>query len=167
MYEFLMELSKELNAQDHRHTAMPYFVQIMTDKQVVACEGCGTEIWVNCDGDQLETEEEIKEYITESLVNELSLSDKDADLKYEEMVGEWEWKVEGWLESHDYRKVNVTTEQRYENAFLTVKACKQNIKCNRHHYNNPKTYIQSAFRNPELEKVMEFICSISGGKIYK
>jgi len=43
MYEFLINLSKELNTQDHRCTAMPYFFQVQTKEQVPAADGCGYE----------------------------------------------------------------------------------------------------------------------------
>lgn len=84
MYKFLEELSTELNTQNHRCTAMPYFFQVQT-----------------------------------------------------------------------------------KNAFLTEKACKEHIKLNKHHYNEPADYLMHAFRNPELEKLMEFICGITKGKLHK
>lgn len=34
MYEFLMNLSKELNTQNHRATAMPYFFQISSIQSI-------------------------------------------------------------------------------------------------------------------------------------
>ena len=42
MYEFLMNLSKELNTQDHRGTAMPYFFQIQTKEKVAAPDEIAT-----------------------------------------------------------------------------------------------------------------------------
>ena len=34
MYEFLINLSEEINKQDNRSTAMPYFFQIQTSEEV-------------------------------------------------------------------------------------------------------------------------------------
>ena len=56
MYDFLMKLSIEINAQDNRSTAMPYFFQIQTKEQVPTMESCGTEAW-HYDGSIIETEE--------------------------------------------------------------------------------------------------------------
>jgi len=56
MYKFLMNLSNELNIQNHRLTAMPYFFQIQTQEQVPAPEDSGTEAW-HYDGLIIETDE--------------------------------------------------------------------------------------------------------------
>ena len=64
MHNFLIELSKELNTQNHRATRMPYFFQIQTKEQIASAEGVGTEAW-HYDGSLIETKEEIEDVITE------------------------------------------------------------------------------------------------------
>lgn len=174
MYNFLMDLSKELNTQDHRCTAMPYFFQIQTKKQVAAYDGCGTDIWVDEDGNELETEDEIREFIAKDIYeNDESIiyldDDKAKDLAKKKVNEMDDWDLGEYLESHrnNWRKVAVTTENEYKNAFLTEKACKAHIKANNYHYSEPRDYLTHAFRNPELEKVLQFLCELTNGKLHK
>lgn len=154
MHGFLMELSKELNTQSHRSTAMPYFFQIQTKKKVAVPEGNGTEVW-HYDGSTLETDEEITEAIAEY-----------KGLEIEDVTND-EYDREQILEDIGYRKFYQDEIEEYENAFLTEKACKEHIRLNDYHYNQPVDYLSHSFRNPELEKVMEFLCGLSGGEIHK
>jgi len=50
---------------------------------------------------------------------------------------------------------------------VAEKACKEHIEQNHYHYNNPKDYLVHAFRNPEMETVLEFLCGITGGELHK
>ena len=161
MYNFLIELSKEMSTQDLRCTAMPYFFQVESDRMRITAEGCGIEAW-HFDGNMLETDEEIRTAIFE-------YKEWDEDLeedinKYEELDG---GEIEEILIEAGYRKVNYEYENVYTNSFLTEKACKQHIKANSYHYNNPQDYLTHAFRNPELEKVIEFILSLTDNKLHK
>jgi len=174
MYNFLIGLSKELNTQNHRCTAMPYFFQIRTTEQCAAYPGQGGEIWVNGEGDELETEEEMREFIQQYIYeNDESISHidddeakKEAKVKVDEMD---EYDIEEYLEEthNNWWKVNVTTEHKYQNAFLTEKACREHINSNKHHYRSPVDYLTYAFRNPELERVLKFLCELTGGKLHK
>jgi hypothetical protein len=132
MYDFLINLSKELNTQDHRATAMPYFYQIQTKEQVAVPEGCGIMAW-HQDGSLIETDEEIDTVV-------------------------FEWKDES---------VPFEDKEKLENAFLTEKACKKHIELNYYHYCKPVDYLNHAFRNPELEQVLKFICQLTGGELHK
>jgi len=161
MYEFLMNLSKELNTQDHRCTAMPYFFQIQTKKEVLSVEGCGVEAWV-LDDLTIETDEEIMLTIFEHKNWDIE-SNVDND-KYNKFDS---WDIEELLEEIGYRKINYELTDEYQNAFLTEKACRKHIEANHYHYSDPKDYLQHAFRNPELEKVLEFLCSLSGGSLHR
>lgn len=162
MYEFLMDLSKELNSQDHRCTAMPYFFQVQTDEKAIGADGIDEsyEVWVGNDT-ILRDEEDIKQAVFE-------LRDWDGDnVVHEQLYSKLdEYEIEDILEE-EYTKHFERDVQVYKNAFLTAKACKKHIEANRHHYNNPQDYLTHAFRNPELEKVFEFLCSLSGGEIHK
>lgn len=169
MYSALMEISKGMNSQNHHGTRMPYMWQIETTKEVAAHEGNGDIIWVYCDGRELRTEEEIKNYIIEDIIE-----NKDALMEYDEALNIAinrfdemdESDVEEWLEEHDWRKVEVTTLKQYENAFFTEEACKVHISKNGYHYNNPRQYLNHVFRNPEMEIVSTFLCELSGGKLH-
>jgi len=154
MHEFLMSLSKEINTQDHRSTAMPYFFQIQTQEKVPAAEGCGEEAWIY-DGSMI-AEEELIEAVSEhkgiSIEDAKLLSEYDRDMA---------------LEDAGYRKVNYEMKEVYQNAFLTSKACDEHIQANKYHYKEPVNYLSHSFRNPEMEMLLKFICELTGGEVHK
>lgn len=151
-YNFLMDLSKELTTQNHRGTAMPYFFQIKTQEEVAVPEGCGTECWVS-DGSRIETEEEINDTIFDYREEKIPLEKikvMSRSLK-EEIL-----KEAGW------REANYDYKDKFENSFLTEKSCKEHIKVNGYHYNEPVDYLTHAYRNPEMESLIKFICELTG-----
>lgn len=156
-YNFLMNLSKELNTQDNRGTAMPYFFQVKTKHRVLAPQNSGIEAWY-CDGDIIETEEEIREAIEaykdwDDITSEYEKLNEDDKIKTLKLIG--------------YNKIYYDYDDRYENAFLTSKACDEHIKLNKHNLSQPVNYLSYANRNPELEKLMGIICGLTGGNLHK
>jgi len=156
MYEFLINLSKELNTQDHRGTRMPYFFQVQTKKQIAVPKGCGTEAW-HYDGSLIETKKEIEE-----AVNEYKGWD-EATTEFNHLE---DYEIEDILESAGYVKVNYDYETELENCFLTSKACDEHIRVNGHNLKSPVNYLSGSFRNPELEMLMKFLCELTGGKLH-
>lgn len=171
MYNSLVELSKEINSQDHRGTQMPYIFQIQTKEEVAAYPGNGETIW-GFDGSVLRTEDEIKECIMEHLYENdadfSQLNDGEAKTLAKKKVNAMsEYERESWLRDHEFREVEVTTNEVYQNAFFTAKACKQHIKNNNYNYQDPIDYLSYGTRNPELELVFKFLCELTGGKLHK
>ena len=174
-YDALMELSKEMTTQDMRCTAMPHMFQIRTTEQVAAYPGQGEEIWVNDEGDELETEDEMREFIQQHIYeNDESIShldDEEAKKEAKKKVDDMdEYDLEEYLvdiHNDNWWKVNVTTMHKYQNTFFTAKGCEDHIKANNYHYNEPICYLNYAFRNPEMELVSKFLCELSGGKEHK
>jgi hypothetical protein len=178
MYNSLMELSKEMVSQDPLGTKMPHMFQIQTNEEIVTNDWCGTEIWVNSEGDELRTEDDIREYITQYIYDGndngfdlSSLGDKESMKLATKTVNEMnEYDLHHYLENevdYDWRTVNVTTEHKYQNTFFTAKACKEHIEQNDYHYREPKCYLNHAWRNPEMELVSKFLCELSGGKLHE
>lgn len=157
MFDFLTNISKELNSQDHRGTAMPYFFQIQTKRQIAVPEGNGIEAWFY-DGAMIETDEEI-----EKAVNEYKEWDKETS-EFNELE---DYEIEDILEKAGYRKVNYDYERVLENAFLTSKACDEHIKKNSHNLSSPVNYLSHAHRNPEMEMIQKFLVELTGGKLHK
>lgn len=145
MYDFLINISKELNTQDNRATAKPYFFQVQVKEQIAVPEGCGNEAW-HYDGSLIETDEEINQAIAEY---------KEIDVSEVQEMDEYE--KEEILEKAGYNKVNYDYKHNYENCFLTEKACEKHIEINRHNYKNPHSYLNHAYRNSEMEKLFEFL----------
>jgi hypothetical protein len=46
---------------------------------------------------------------------------------------------------------------QFSGAFLTKRACKQHIEGNKHHYDRPRTYANTAYRNYELERLLKIL----------
>jgi hypothetical protein len=165
MYDALVEISTNINNQDNRCTASPYFYQVQTKKEVAAYEGCGTEVWYNSDlCKTLKTEEDIKEYIIEDMLDNMDpeySTDEANILAEEDYLGLTEYDITEYLEEHNFNKYDVQEENVYENMFFTEKACDQHIKINKHNMNEPRSYVQHAYRNPELEVVIKFLSSLT------
>ncbi len=171
MYDSLMELSKEMTSQDMLGTRMPHMFQIKTEKQVAAYPGCGYEVWVESDGEELSSDSEIREYISKYIYEndeDISrLDDDEAEKLAKEKVADMdEWDIKSWLEEKEWWGVEVTTESKYENTFFTSKACQEHIDANHYHYKNPRVFLNHAWRNPEQELVSRFLCELSGGKLH-
>jgi hypothetical protein len=161
MYDSLVAISNELNTQNHRCTAMPYFFQIKTEDWEPCPEDQGEEVWF-CDGSFLENDKEIKEAVIEYKEWD-NLSKKEIENKYKTLKS---FEIEEILEKN-YRRVNRIKKEQFQNAFFTEKACLEHIKQNNYHYSNPVDYLTHAFRNPEMELVMKFLSELTGGKIHK
>ena len=160
MYDFLVDLSKELNTQNPRGTANPYFFQVMETKKVPAPEDCGDIGWY-CDGEVLTDEEDIKNAIFE--YKEWEIGNKEHEELFSLMDS---WGRDEIMEEN-YRKVWQTEEQSLANCFLTERACKAHIKSNGYHYSKPVDYLSHAFRSHEFEKVLQFLHEITGGALHK
>ena len=171
----LIELATEMTTQNMRHTRMPHMFQIAEQKEVAAYEGQGEDIWADSDGGVLRTEEDIKDYVIQFLeenderlfnfsVGEEKQLREEATEIYDAMLSLDE--VEDYLTERGYRKVAVTTEQSFKNTFLTAKDCQEHIDKNHYHYNEPRVYLNSAWRNPEMELVSNFLCGLVGKKMH-
>jgi hypothetical protein len=152
LYKRLKEISEAIKTQNNRSTAKPYFYQIQTKELVAVPEGCGTECYHN-DGSQIETEEEINQTIFEY---------KDGKMLIKEIQKLDDWEKEGILEDAGWQKGNYDYKDQYENAFFTEKGCREHIRLNKHHYNEPVDYLTHAFRNPDMETIFEFFKAIAG-----
>lgn len=164
MYDKLVQLATEMVTQDPRCTAMPHLFQIQTEKKVYdwSCNG-HTKVWIDV-GDNIEIE------TYQDLVNHLEYMDVTAPENLKEM---WDDMFQDDLEDFfkkelpDLKQCSYTIEHVYENGFLTAKACDEHIRANGYHYDNPRTYLAHAWRNPDMELVSEFLCALVGKPIHK
>lgn len=153
----LMELSKKLNNQSHRGTAMPYFFQVIDNKRIYGIDSrfdYNGYVWVK-DGDN-ETEPNREDMIEQLLNDGLVIPETITDDELYE-----------FMEDVGYEKVYYRNQKVFSNAFFTEDACKDHIKGNMHHYEQPSGFLSYAFRNSELELVQQFLCELSGGKLHK
>lgn len=156
LYERLKFLSNEIKSQDNRGTASPYFYQVMEKKEDRCWEdNCEKIVWygneMTCEDDCEKMIEFLKEY------GECCLNG------YEDAIKEWsledidEYDLETMFEYLGFYKVPIKTVYQFSNAFLTEKSILKHIECNGHHYEKPKTFLQYAYRNPDMETIFEFL----------
>ena len=173
MYAELMAISEKMNNQDHEGRRMPYLFHVAEEISEPTCEGCGTPVWVDCDGDYLRTKDEIIEYIAEYMFLDdchYMCDATSADREFDSMIqatriyesGEYE----DYLEEQDFTLYNEEKRTRYSNGFFTRKACEVYIAQNSHNLHEPSCQLLHAYRNPEMETVSKFLCEISGGEIH-
>ena len=164
MHDFLMELSEQLNTQDHRGTRMPYFFQIQETKLDICVEGNGEQYWIDEEGETL-SDEDIKQNIFDYyLEHDSNKSDEELQGLYDNLE---DYEIEEFCEGEfNLRSIWMEYKQTLSGSFLTEKACNTHIKQNDYHYHNPKSYLSGGFRNPEMEKVMKFLCELTGGKLH-
>ncbi len=151
MYDFLMKLSNELRTQNDRATAKPYFFQIQTNEEIAVPDGCGEKAWV-FDGSKIQTQDEIDQVIFDYY---------DPKYTMDEIKQMDEWDKFDMLRDQGWREVCFSHEHKYQNAFLTEKACREHIRLNHYHYSEPVDYLRHAFRNPELEMVFRFLLDLT------
>jgi len=160
LHEKLMQLSKEVKTQDNRHTANVFF-QIEDIERVPAYDGCGNGVYWYDSGleAELETDEEIKEFIIEYFSEELTLTEEEAKEKYSDMD---RWDIDHMLENElEFIKCEYSNISVYKNAFLTAKDCDNHIELNKHHYSEKaRSYGSSAWRNNDMEIIHEFLKTI-------
>lgn len=162
MYEKLIALATEMTTQDPRATRMPHIFQIRTTEEVAAPEGCGEEFWFDEEGTKLDTDKEIKEAII-NIKKWNNEDDEEVDRLFNDLDEE---EIDDLLLQNNYFKMSIQNEYKYQNCFLTAKACQEHIKANNYHYNKPVDYLNHAWRNPEMELVSEFLCGLVGKKMH-
>ena len=154
MYASLMELSKEINSQDHRGTRMPYMIQVSEKKEVSAYEGCGETYWYGIEGEKLEELEDENEVVRDFLYEKHGGGhEKIFDTLYD-------YEKESILKDLGYNQHEVTEEDELSNFFFTEKGLRES-------YGKDVNTFLTGVRNAELETVMKFLCELSGGKLHR
>lgn len=162
-FEFLQELSHELNTQPNDGNADPVYWGVMEDYEALTFEGEGEVRIPHDDG----------AYHLEELV-----ADIDADSEYFSLSVKEEWnsldkndvdEVMGFV-NKNWNEGNVIGEPywveikgqicRYAGAFLTKRACQEYIKRYGYNHRNPRTYAMTAYRNFELARLLKILKTI-------
>ena len=159
-FEALMHMAELMHTQDNRITANPIFCVY---KKFEHPDEDGSESkFINCDGDEIfSTEEELlaafrdkKEFLDyHDLVTEEEYDAIDNDSMF--AVGEICELLE-LRHVHYYMDTEAVTGQYY----FTEEACHKHIKANNYHYNEPHSFVESAWRNPEMQLLREVVMSL-------
>lgn len=141
--KFIKDLALKMKTQSNRATQYPLFVIQVKEKNY------GDRAWCN----EVERKSESDGVLCEScekLQNEnVELPDFCEDCDSECFV----WF--DWKETFDFRA----------GIFFTEEAISEHIKDNDYHYEDPKSYVICAWRNPEMQKIFEIIFALAGEEI--
>lgn len=178
--EFLAELSEEMRTQDNDGQAEPRYWTVRGIESVPSPDGYGDGLCVYCNslGETVaENLEELIMHFEEECFYELELADieiKDNNNEYGKylitgkdgntVVNDMDEFIEamekyGVATEGEYKVYAYNNEYRiYRNTFfITKNACREHIKANRHHYNEPGTYAMTAWRSPQVERLWKIL----------
>lgn len=138
----IQEIAKEMVKQNNRSTQNVMFA-VEVDEVVVAdrYNEDGFAQYYSIDGCSCDAQPGVCEDETEF----------DADLHDESCIG--------WFKKERRLKVNSC------GVFFTAEACQAHIDANYYHYENPRVYGISSWRNPEMKAVQKHIIETSGEKV--
>jgi len=160
MYQKLIDISKELNSQNNRGTATPYFYQVQVEDMIFGIDeqySVDGYVWIDKKNGGDTTDSDRNSMMDTLENNEIEFDkDKISDKGLEDL-----------MEENGYEKGFYRIENRYSNCFLTEKSCKRHIQAKKHHYNNPIDYLMYADSNPELETIITFLKQLTKINIKK
>jgi len=139
----LNEIKERLNTQDNRATANPIFV--VYDWEKVPCpEGYTDDCVYLHDGDEIgTTKEEVIKFCKE---NDIKLPDDIEEMDY--------WNFDSWIgDQEELTKWYYQKVRRFVNVFFTEEAAQRFFDANHYHYSEPHIYVNSLWRNPEMQAV--------------
>ena len=143
-FRFIKALIKEIDNQDNRCTASPYFYVIREKKTRPAHFGCGDYIGYFYDGETFDKQD---------LMNTFELKSEDA---FEEFIDSNDFEILDFTCSHE--------DAEMSNVFFTEKACHDHIENNHYHFRDPKSYVKHAWRNPEIQNIIKALREIANNK---
>lgn len=147
--QFLRELAHELRTQNNCGTAAPYFYVVRTWKELVAPPGYGDrEVVVDYNGGDAR----------------VFVDEKGAKTELTELLKDDE--LEEALERLEHFGMHKVEESR--NVFFTRKGYDEHMRLNDHNYGgttcqDPHPYVEHAFRNPEIRRLLEVIQRLGVG----
>lgn len=144
--EFLSNLMKEINSQNNRLTASPYYFEVQSQEwQVCPEEDDDASEFYFWDCEPISAKE-LKEMPDEEKMD--NFDSLDLDIITEDMSDPF-YQTIVWVG---------------KGIFLTEKAANDHIRLNNYHYHNPRTYVKYFWRNPEMDNLFEAIGIVSGVK---
>ena len=164
-YEILKRMSEDMGKQDPRATRLPLFC-VAEYKKVPMPEDCGKMQIINEEGDCIIDENDnIIKWWKENKENILDsygiIEEEYNKIKIEDNILA-EDDIIGLLEDKGFRKVYYEIERKFPHGqvYFTEEGANRHIKANNYHYNEPHTYVVSAWRNIEMETLLDVVHNI-------
>lgn len=153
--EMFSGMSKEMAAQDNACTAKPLYCVYQKELRLVP-PGFGDMIQYFDDEGHGRSEEEVRK-----LFEDMDETDKQTVLATEYDNAD-DVPIEVMARRMDMKKhfceiVDVPVSGQ---VYLTKRGAQYHIDCNGYHYRKPFVYVESAWRNPEMQKLMQFVYNV-------
>ena len=155
--QFLRQLAHTLRTQDTAHSAKPVIFQVMEQRRRTPVDpdyADGMCLVLGEDGEEFfeETLDQAKEFLREA---ELSPEQEAALTKVSTIDELKDFCDDAGID--DYHWTGYEDYERYSGEFLTREACERHIAANRHHYTDPKVFVRTVWRNPELARLLAIV----------
>jgi hypothetical protein len=157
----LTEMSNLMRTQNNRGTQYPLFI-IQEMQDIITGEDRGDRVIYFNSGDQKDITIEQFEAL------EQAQEDDCSDEEIEQLLEEVGMDGLGDFDSSEWERLEVKQEWVHRDdagVFFTEKACNDHIAANSHHYRIVRSYVISAWRNPEMQEVMKMILKLTGDEI--
>ena len=153
--KFVQGFMKEINEQNNRCTATPYFYVIRTAEWVASYhEGEGDRVIVTHDCETVATAE-CKDDVLVDVRKHCKEYYDDEDIDFEKMD---DWDFESFLEDKEYSFFWEVQTWREECCFFTDTEAKAHLKANHYHYSeDAHTYVKHFWRAPGVKKFFESV----------
>ena len=148
-YDFLINLSELMQAQDNRITEHPIFCVYQKEKVIKPETHASEWCWADSDG-------ELAEEDVEEKIKEFKEDNPESTLEDEEDI------LEELGYSKFYYEINDVPVQGQ--SYFSENAAKRHIELNDYHYSQPFTFVESAWRNYEWQTIREIILSLTKRK---
>lgn len=146
-YDFLKNTAALMMTQDNKATANPLYCVYQKIK-VITPEGVGDHVgW-------LKDSESVSEKEVMDAVKQDCEAHPEKDNRTDDEVAE-----ELGYEKYYYKLEDVPVQGQ---TYLTELAAQFHIDKNSYHYHKPFVYVESAWRNPEIQNLRRIICAIFG-----
>ena len=162
-FEALSRMAKNMHTQDNRITANPIFCVYQKEERP-AEEGRYQCFYTEDHDHRLDAgdNDELVEWFKKNqqeILDSYDVTKEELDTVMEEhdmfMADEIVELLK--LQRHEYDIVDVAVTGQY---YFTEEACHRHIKANSYHYTEPHSFVESAWRNPEMQLLREVVMSL-------
>lgn len=167
----LLETSKLMREQDNRSTQYPLFVVHEKIERTVADGRGDKSVYIHYDGgDYSEISVEQYDILEEEYSNFNGYNSEEFESTEEAAKVMEELRIESIEDFNpdEWEKIEISVEWEMSDRagfFFTEKACHEHIEQNNYHYTQPRSYVISAWRNPEIVATMHMILKLTGEEI--
>lgn len=157
-YEALRHMAELMCTQNNRATEHPIFCVYQKEQRLSEDGFCeivdeDREVVFQSEDDMVEAFENKTEFMREHCVSSEQYDSVVLDsCAYENICALMVW------EQRYYKEVDVPVGGQY---YFTEEACHKHIKMNSYHYNKPFSFVESPWRNPEMQLLRDVALSIS------